>query len=84
MNTLSCAEATSTYPMTLFFLGSAVLAVWIKISEGLTIKQPLAVMIGVRRRTKWNGKIDFLHAATLILPLGLWIYLIQGCAALQA
>ncbi len=65
--------------MLLFLLGSVAMAILVKANENLTIKETFAVMIGMRHSMQ-NAKIDILHAATIIVPMGLWVHLIQGCA----
>lgn len=78
MDTMACAEATQTIPLLLFLLGSVAMAATIKLREKLTISQTLRAIVGLRR-IKRNFTINILHAATIFVPLALWVYLIQGC-----
>ncbi len=80
MDFMSCAEATSTWPVVLFLFGSVAMGFVVKANAGLTVSQTLSALVGVRR-IKRNAKINILQAATLIIPIGLWVYLIQICGA---
>ena len=77
METLTCVEA-STYPVILFLVGSIAMAIFLKSNENLTVMQALSAMIGIRRIQR-NLLINAIHAATLIIPIALWVFLIQGC-----
>lgn len=83
MDTMACAEATSTYPMVLFFIGAVVMAFLVRSNQNLTVMQTVSAMIGIRRIQR-NFLIKALHAATLIIPLALWVFLIQGCNVLPS
>ena len=78
MDTMACVEATSTSPVVLFLIGTGVMAILVKSNENLTAMQTVAAMIGIRRIQR-NRLINAVHAALLIIPLGLWVLLIQGC-----
>ena len=79
MDTMACAEATSTYPVVLFLIGTVAMALLVRSNENLTVMQTMSAMIGIRRIQR-NLLINALHAATLIIPLALWVFLIQGCS----
>jgi hypothetical protein len=78
MDTMSCAQATLTYPVVLFLIGVLAMAFLVRSNENLTVMQTVSAMIGIRRIQR-NLRINTLHAATLIIPLALWVFLIQGC-----
>jgi len=78
MDTMACAETTSTYPVVLFLIGMVAMAFLVRSNENLNVMQTVSAMIGIRRIQR-NLLINALHAATLIIPLALWVFLIQGC-----
>ena len=76
----ACMDTAFTYPLILFIGGSVVLAAYIKIHQNLTVLQTMLVMVGLRSsRRDWITNL--LHAATILVPGMLWIYLYQRCLA---
>ena len=83
MDTMACIGATSTYPVVIFLIGMVAMAFLVRSNENLTVMQTVSAMIGIRRIQR-NLLINALHAATLIIPLVLWVFLIQGCNVPQS
>lgn len=78
MDKMACVEATSTYPVVLFLIGMVAMTLIVRSNENLTVMQTVSAMIGIRRIQR-NFLINALHAATLIIPMALWVFLMQGC-----
>ncbi|ASP33143.1 hypothetical protein [Labrenzia sp. VG12] len=78
---IACVEATSQYPFLLFFFGVIATAAYIKLNEKLTLFQVLAAVVGLRSIRR-NWKINLMHAATILVPGMLWVYLSGNCLEL--
>ena len=77
--TQECLNATAPWPVALFVL--LVLGMFWRCRHAyrLGLWQCLAVLVGLRRlkQPAWQSGVVLL---LLALPIGLWLYLIQGCA----
>lgn len=78
MTRFECIDATSFWPMVLFLSGLILLTFLIAKRNGFGIRQALLAMIG-RRKFKRSALIAALHVAILLVPLGLWMWLLGRC-----
>lgn len=80
MDIAACTQATITLPAVLFCFGAIISAILMVTRFGLTAMQALAVLMGLRR-IDLPLPLKVLGFATLIMPLILWVVLVQRCAS---
>ena len=73
-----CIGETSFYPQLLIGAGVLISGIFVKLKEDLTVAQMCAVLVGRRKISRNKLQMAFL-ALTLLLPLVLWLYLIDRC-----
>lgn len=76
---IACAQTESTLPITLFLLGAGALTIVVARHNAFTLKQSVMAALGLLRYRR-TLLINLLHAATLIIPLGLWAWSAVNCA----
>ena len=76
--TYTTASASSFYPQLLIGVGVLISGIFVKLKEDLTVAQLCAVLVG-RRKISSNKLQWALLVLTLLLPLALWLYLIDRC-----
>ncbi len=73
-----CIGETSFYPQLLIGVGVLISGIFVKLKEDLTVAQLCAVLVG--RRKISSKKLQWaLLVLTILLPLVLWLYLIDRC-----
>ncbi len=75
----TCVQSESALPVILFFLGAGALTIVVARYNTFTLKQSIMAALGLLRFRR-TLLINLLHAATLIIPLGLWVWLSDNCA----
>jgi len=80
---LICAIATDQVAVALFILGVCIMGLLIRRREGLTFAQVILALIGLRRFDRTLG-LDVLHAATILIPLGLMVLTRTECGPISA
>jgi hypothetical protein len=78
MNGVECINTTAFWPIILFWIGGISLTFLLAKRNGFGLKDAILVMIGLRKAER-SPFIVVLHVAVLLVPLALWLWLIEGC-----
>ncbi|MBW3242815.1 hypothetical protein KUV57_08920 [Epibacterium sp. DP7N7-1] len=78
MDIHDCIGETSFYPQLLIGVGVLISGIFVMLKEDLTVAQMCAVLVG-RRKISSKKLQRALLVLTLLLPLVLWLYLIDRC-----
>ena len=83
MTGMECLEASQFWPVSMFFIGTAILGYLIEKECKLGVVGLLRALVGLQNFTR-TPLINVVHVASLVVPLGTWIWLARACLKLAS